>query len=228
MRSENVFEALSDIDERYIQEAAHVSVKKKTRPMWVKISAVAASVFVTIGAALFALNQNMPWAPHLDGQTNYGNTTAYVGWSDNQALYEGALNRELLSSAPNEHLPIFKIDTMAELAQFKTAYENILAFDQGYGTALSFDGAMSKAQWDREIFYQDYSLLIVYVPANSGSFRFIVDEVKTEEASICISVGQKQDPENSTEDMAGWLLLIEVEDEEISKYTSFDAVLSSK
>ena len=227
MRKEEIFETLGEIDEQYIH-AAHATVKKKTRPLWMKISAVAASVCVTVGAALFALNQNMPWAPHHDGQANYGNTAAYVGWTDNPALYEGALNRELLASEPNKHLPIFKIDTIDELAQFKTTYENILAFDQGYGEALSFDSAMSKAQWDREIFYQGYSLLIVYVPANSGSSQFIVDKVKTEDASICISVGQKQNSEISTENMTGWLLLIEVEDEEISKYTSFDAVFSSK
>lgn len=227
MKKEQIFEALGDIDEQYIQ-AAHATVKKKKRPMWVKITAAAACLCLTLGATMYALNQNMPWAPHFDEQTNYGNTTAYVGWTDNQALYEGALNREVLAGAPNEHLPIFKIDTVDELAQFKATYENVLSFEEGYDTALSFNDAMSKAQWDGEAFYQGHSLLIVYVPANSGSLRFIVEEVKTEGTSICISIGQGNEPEHVTEEKTGWFVLIEVEDTEIAKYTAFDAVLSSK
>ena len=227
MRKEEIFEAFGDIDEQYIQ-AAHATVKKRKRPMWVNITAAAACVWLTLGATMYALNQNMPWAPHFDVQTNYGNTTAYVGWSDNQALYEGALNREVLAGAPNEHLPIFKMDTVDDLAQFKATYENVLSFDQGYGTALSFDDAVAKAQWDGEGFYQGHSLLIVYVPASDGSLRFVVESVETEGTSICISIGQKNEPENSTDEKVGWFVLIEVEDEEISKYTSFDAVLSSK
>lgn len=224
MRKEEIFEAFGDIDEQYIQ-AAHATVKKRKCPMWVKITAAAACLCLTLGATMYALNQNMPWAPHFDVKTNYGNTTAYVGWTDNPALYEGALNRETLASAQGDHLPIFKMDTVDELAQFRATYENILSFDQGYGTALSFDDAVAKAQWNTEAFYNGYTMLAVYVPASDGSLQFVVESVNTEGASICISIGRKNEPEISIDEKVGWFVLIEVEDEEISKYTSFDAVL---
>lgn len=230
MNKEQLYEALGEIDETYVNNA-NKSSKKGTimwfaKSTWLKFGSMAACFCLMVLSVVFILNNNMAWGPTHDDETNYGNTISYVGWTDNAALYEGALNYELLQNEPNRHLPIFKIDTIEELEQFKATFENIVTMDQGYDTVLSFHAAMSKAQWDRKIFYENSALLIIYIPANSGSFRYAIQEVKTSDTSICIQVEQVNEPEFITEDPAGWFLLVEVEDEEISKYTSFDAKLS--
>ena len=70
--------------------------------------------------------------------------------------------------------------------------------------------------------------MIIYVPSSNGSLRFGVKEVIATERSICVCVEQKNDPEVFTEDMAGWLILVEVKDEEIREDTSFDAILTER
>ena len=229
MKKEQLYEALGEIDETYINNAK--SSKKGivmwfTKSPWLKFGSLAACFCLMVLAVVFVLNNDMTLGPELVVSHNYANTISYVGWTDNSTLYKGALNYELLQNEPNEHLPILKIDTMEELENFKKTYKDILLFDQGYDTVKSFSEAMDKAQFDRESFYEEHSLLIIYIPANSGSFRYAIHEVKTENASLCIEVKQANDPEVITEDMAGWLLLVCVEDVEISKYTSLDAKLS--
>ena len=230
MKKETLYEALGDIKDSYIRDA-HAVQKKKSAPHFfqsvaLKWGAVAAGLCLVVTAVVFVLNNNIAWGPTHDNEQQYGNTVAYVGWSEDPTLCGSALNSDLLQSEPGEHLPIFKIDTLAELEQFKATFETILDLDQGYDTALSFNAAMSKAQWDREIFYEKNSLLIIYIPASSGSFRHAIQEVKTTDTSICIHVKQANNPDVITDDMAGWFLLAEVEDEEIQKYTSFDATFS--
>ena len=57
------------------------------------------------------------------------------------------------------------------------------------------------------------------------ALRFFVDEIITNDNSLCFSVGQKDNQEVVTDDMAGWMLLVKATKEELGKYTSFDAVL---
>ena len=230
MKKETLYEALGDIKDSYIRDA-HAVQKKKNAPHFfqsvaLKWGAVAAGLCLVVTAVVFVLNNNIAWGPTHDAEENYGNTIAYVGWSEDPTLYGSALNSDLLQSEPGEHLPIFKIDTPAELEEFKATFEGILDLDQGYDTALSFNAAMSKAQWDREIFYEKNSLLIIYIPADSVSFRYAIRKVETTDTSVCIHVEQVNDPDAISEGMAGWFLLAQVEDEEIQKYTSLDAILS--
>ena len=162
--------------------------------------------------------------PHDPG---YANTVAYAGWSDDPIISDGALNKEQLQSDGVTHLPIFRMDTIEDLGQFKLKYKDVLAMDYGYNSVLSFEEALNKAQWDREEFFKEHSLLVIYVTAGSGSLRFGVNDVEVLDGSVCVYVEQKNNPEIVTDDMAGWFILVEVEDEEIRGCNSFDAVFGS-
>ena len=155
----------------------------------------------------------------------YGNTVAYAGWSDYPTIADGALNKGQLANESGNHLPIFKFDTLDDLNQFKAKYDGVLALDQGYNSALSFNEALTKAQWDREGFFADHSLLAVYVPANSGSLRFGVHKIEANDTSLCVYVEQANHPEVVSDDMAGWFVFVEIADEEISSCYAFDAIL---
>lgn len=155
----------------------------------------------------------------------YATTVAYAGWSDDPVIADGSINKGQLTNENGEHLPIFKFDTLDDLNQFKAKYGGVLALDQGYNSVLSFNEALSKAQWDREDFFKDHSLLAVYVPANSGSYRFAVQGVGILKSSLCVYVEQINRPGEVSDDMAGWFVLVEVADEEIRSCYIFDAIL---
>ena len=105
MKKEQLYEVLSEIDETYIDNAnkytKKVTTMRFTNSKWLKFGSIAACFCLIVLAAVFILNNNTVSGPMLDLSDNYANTISYVGWSDNSALYEGALNYELLQNEPN-------------------------------------------------------------------------------------------------------------------------------
>lgn len=156
----------------------------------------------------------------------YANTVSYAGWTDDPAVASGAINSDKLQNAEETHLPIFKIDTLDDLVNFRAQYGSVFSLDQEYNSVKSFEGAIEKAQFDREDFFKEHTLLVVYVTANSGSYRFSVGDVHVEDNSLCVYVEQTNDPKVVTDDMAGWFMIVEIEDKEIRNYSSYDAILN--
>ena len=226
MKTPRIVNAIGYVDEELINSANVVATetKKNVRYKWsVMIASLCFALVVAFSVPKF-ISQLSPQ----DEEQNYGNTISYVGWTDNQILYDNALNKDLLQSQPNDHLPMFKMDTVEQLEQFKNTFNSVFDFNTGYDSVLSFNGALSKAQWEREAFFKDYTLIIVYIPTNDSSLRFFVQDVITTDNSICISIQQKSVEQSQANDKAGWFLLMQVTDEEINKYTSFDAVHYTK
>ena len=180
-------------------------------------------IFVLALSCAFTLVSCIP-----KGDPKYANTVSYAGWTDDPAIASGALNGESLQNAEETHLPIFKIDTLEDLEQFKTKYSNILSMDQGYNSILSFNDALAKAQFDREDFFEKNTLLVVYVTAISGSYRFGVGGINATDDSVCVYVEKTNAPKVLTDDMAGWFILGAVENDQIKNCSSFDAILIKK
>ena len=74
-------------------------------------------------------------------------------------------------------------------------------------------------------FFRDHSLLVVYVPANSGSYRFGNNGISIFDGALRVFVEQKNAPEVGTDDMAGWFILVGITDKDARECTSFDAIL---
>ena len=146
---------------------------------------------------------------------------AYANWTEG-GMMRDCLNggRMILSSV--RHLPVYKLDTPEDLARFKDRYQDILTLDQGYDEVPSF-GEIT-ASYD-DSFFADHSLVLAYVEASSGSFRYAIQGVSCEGSTFCLDVVQTNDPETYTDDMAGWLVIAEVLDSEVADCTLFDARL---
>ena len=155
----------------------------------------------------------------------YGNTVAYAGWTDDEQIYENTLNKDILQGKDGVHLPVYKVDTLEDFTAFKDSYGDVFTMNEGRDQYLSFDGAVAKAQWDNEAFYNKYTMLVVYVPAENGSLRFHVADVQTRNETFDIYVGQGH-ASLVSDDMAGWFILMEVKDEEMREYKYFNANLS--
>ena len=174
---------------------------------------------------ILALLLILPLAACNPVDPGYSNTVAYAGWSDDPSIVEGALNSDLLQNGNGEHLPIFKLDTIGDLDRFKKAYGDVLTMDRGYNDVESLEKKLSQAQWDDAGFYAQNTLLIVYVPANSGSYRFGNNGISIFDGALCVFVEQKNAPEIVTDDMAGWFILVGIPDKDARECFSFDAIL---
>ena len=149
---------------------------------------------------------------------------AYANWTDSDEIYFGALNRDKMVRSNIRHLPVYKFDTLAELEQFKTAFDGVLAMDYGYDEVPSFADVTGGCD---EAFFAENTLMLVYVSAGSGTYRFAVSSVYCDETALCVHVAQTNHPEVVTDDMAGWFLTVAVPDSMVATCTDFDADLDA-
>lgn len=148
---------------------------------------------------------------------------AYANHYRGENLFFGALNRETFWISSVLHLPIFKMESRAELEQFKNGYCADLTIDSGYGEVPSFNKITAAMD---DAFFEQYTLLVVYIGANSGSYRYALDSVAVNGEHLCVHVRQVNFPEAVTMDMAGWFLTVPVEKSALEGVRYFDADLN--
>lgn len=150
-------------------------------------------------------------------------TVSYANWAHAPMESFGALNTDKLAISSVRHLPIYKFDTLKDLEQFKL-FDDKFTLGSGYNEVPSFNDAVAKYD---DTFFEENSLMLVYVAANSGTYRFGVNSVFCDGNSFSIHVEQTNNPEAVTADMAGWFITIAVPDSMIENCTEFDADLNN-
>lgn len=149
---------------------------------------------------------------------------SWANWTDDGKICSDALNTEKMTESSILHLPIYRFDTAEDLEQFRTDFANLLSMDTGYDEIPSFNDIAAKYD---ETFFAENSLMLVYVSANSGSYRYGVDTVFCNGDSFYIHIKQLNSPEVVTCDMAGWFVTVAVSDRMIEDCTEFDADLNN-
>ena len=157
------------------------------------------------------------------GEKNFESTVSYVGYIEGYEIWLGALNKETFYESKVRHLPIFKFDTLAEFEGFEGAIGEE-RLNGSYNEMPSFNE--NTAKYD-EAFFEDNSLLLVYVAANSGSYRYDLHSVYLNENALCVHIEQTNSPEIATADMAGWFITVAVPDTVIESCSVFDADLNN-
>ena len=152
----------------------------------------------------------------------FGVQVSHGGWTDDDAMYTLALNTALMSENSVRHLPIYRFDLQSDLTQFCEHFGETMALDQPYDGVKSFTDVA--AAYD-EAFFEEHSLIVVYVAANSGSYRYGVESIAYGGAALTVHVQQTNDPEGVTEDMEGWFVTAAVKDAELEHCTGYDADL---
>lgn len=130
------------------------------------------------------------------------------------------LNAEWMYMDSVQHWPLFMFETAQEMQDFKTGFADALTFDSGYDEVPSFDQVA--AEYD-DAFFGDNTLLLCYVTASSGSYRFGIADVSVREDTLCVYVEQLNHPQVRTADVQGWFVLIEVRKADIANCKHFDA-----
>lgn len=148
------------------------------------------------------------------------NELVWVNYSGSAEFYFNALNRDKLDVNSIQHLAIFKFDSLKELEQFKTDFADDFSFNQTRDDVQSFEMATENINDD---YFKSDSLFIVYVPSNSGSYRYKVQKVATDGEYFTVYVKQANNPQIVSDDMAGWFLMLTIPKTQIEKCTVFDA-----
>ncbi|MBR6556037.1 MAG: hypothetical protein IKT60_01265, partial [Clostridia bacterium] len=120
---------------------------------------------------------------------------------------------------------IYKFDSLKDLKQFKESFGDILTMDSGWDEVPSFDEATAK--YDTK-FFEENSLMLVYVSASNCTHRFGLGSVGWDEKSFCINVVETTGKEFVDAAMAGWFLTVAVEKETVASCTEFDADLNNE
>ena len=157
---------------------------------------------------------------------NPDTTVTEVGTSDAAALYSGALNADQMAISSVVHFPIYKFDTLEELTQFKNSLEHpdrLSSRSYKYDEMPSFNEVTE--QYD-ETFFSENTLLLVYVVASTGTYRFAVDAITGDGTGLCVHIAETTHAEVVTDDMAGWFITVAIPDSAAAAYTEFDAVLA--
>jgi hypothetical protein len=147
---------------------------------------------------------------------------AYANWTEDSRVFADCSNAGMMTISSVPHLPVYKLDTLKDLEQFKENFRDILTLDHGYDEVPSFNDIT--ALYD-DTFFADHTLLLAYVTAPSGSFRYSIQDISYGGSTFCLDVVQTNDPETHTDDMAGWFVIAEVLDSDIADYILFDAQL---
>ena len=157
---------------------------------------------------------------HFDENTK--TNIAYVNWTGDNSIYVRGLNSVYLAVSSVQYLPIYKAETKAELDSFVSDFKDLLEFDREYDGYPSFNDIIADCD---EKFFEDKFIVMVYVTAGSGSFRFAIDDVLYENGSMTVSVKQINNPEAYTDDMAGWIAVAELNKADFEDCTLYYAFL---
>ena len=174
------------------------------------------------GTTSTALSESATVSEVDGGSLAYTAKAAYAnaaGEGYNRIMSE-CLNADRMYENSVQHWPLFKFETAQEIQDFKTRFADALTFDQGYNEVPSFD--TYAAEYD-DAFFGDNTLLLCYVTASSGSYRFGVADVSVSGDTLCLYVKQLNHPQVRTADVQGWFVLIEVRKADIAKCKHFDA-----
>lgn len=143
--------------------------------------------------------------------------------SSSEALDSGALNEDQMTISSVLHFPIYKFDTLEELTQFKDSLDYPEMLSLAYDEVPSFNEVTAKYD---EAFFSENTLLLVYVVASTGTYRFAVDTITGDGTGLCVHIAETTHAEVVTDDMAGWFITVAVPDSAAATYTEFDAVLA--
>ena len=139
-------------------------------------------------------------------------------------INENALNASKLGESKSRNLPIYKFDTLSDLEKFKSDFGGKNGFNSDWDEVPSFNDATKSYDED---FFEIYTLMLVYVEASSGSYRFGFKDVTIDGNDFCIHVEQTNRTLFGTTDMAGWFITVAVPDSMVANITEFNADMVS-
>lgn len=154
---------------------------------------------------------------HVPPSNWYDATLCLSGYTSDQGYWDFALNQDMTPTG----MPIYKVESAQEFASFKETMKSYFSFNAKKQNALSFNEVTADCDGT---FFSANTLLIVYIVASSGTYRFRIPAIHIQEGVLTVTVEQYNDDGEHTCDMSGWLAVIEIPKEKLNGVTSCNAV----
>lgn len=153
----------------------------------------------------------------------YDVALSYANWTEDERIYTNSLNIGGMQTNNLLHLPIYKFDTLNDLEQFKVAFGEILTMDASWDEVPSFNDATQ--QYDK-VFFDEYTLILVYVPADNSTHRFGLSSIGLDDTQCHIHLEETTGAEDVDTAMAGYFLTVALPDRYIAQCRAFDATIT--
>ena len=148
-------------------------------------------------------------------------SSCYVDNNDLELIRERAENGKKSDIFGNLCHPIFKMDTKADLEQFKADFGEIFDIYNTYNTANSFEE--NTLEYD-ELFFENNTLFVIYVGDTSSSIVYGVDSVCVREDFLFeIDIKQINNPGAMCDDITGYLFTVAIPTALVGDCDWFDA-----
>ena len=157
-------------------------------------------------------------------EREFSAAVAWANYAEDSTPYTTSLNIDRMTQSSIRHLPLWQVSSTTELAGWQETFGDLLSLEQGYDEVPSFTAVTAEMD---ENFFREQSVLLVYVPSNSCTYRYIVNSVDLCANQLCVHVQQANDPEAVDCAMAGWLMAVTVPKEILEGITDFDADLNN-
>lgn len=152
---------------------------------------------------------------HIDKISIIDSFVANAGYCSDDDLVEESLNFEKFGSMKQEHLIIYKFDSLTEFEKFKLKYQN----------RISFEELENKVNFEDESYFVNASLLLVYKFTTNTSLSYDVCGVYVDNKTLCVHVNKNITSSDNSKMKDGWFLAILVEKEIIKDITNFDSIM---
>lgn len=140
---------------------------------------------------------------------------ANAGYCSDDDLVSESLNFDKFSNRKQEHLIIYKFDSLTEFTNFKLQYQDRLSFEELENTVNFTDDS----------YFTNTSLLLIYKFTTNTSLRYDMYGVYVDNGTLCVHVEQNVTSDDNDKTKDGWFLAVFLEKESIKDITYFDAVL---
>ncbi|MBR6514067.1 MAG: hypothetical protein IKT46_04445 [Clostridia bacterium] len=147
---------------------------------------------------------------------------AYAGTPSTNKIYLNSLNRDKLPEGVR-HLPIYRVDTVEELENFKNEFAEELSMDGNYDEVPSFNEVTKKY---KESFFEDNTVFIIYIDSTNTTHRYGIESISNLEGHFCIYLQETTGAECVDTAMAGWFLTVAVNKEYVAESAEFDSILN--
>lgn len=147
-------------------------------------------------------------------------TYSWFGIGNQNSIIKNSLNIDKMDSNSIEHLPILKFQSTEDLDYFTSNIFVSYTLDSAFNGVPSFNVATQKYNAE---YFKENTLLLISIPATSGSVRHFVKDVVIKDGNLCVSVDVNS-PNAVTMDLVSWFILVSVDNKYIENVTSFDAV----
>ena len=228
MSGKELLEGMSYVDERFVDEAEHQTIKKRSVSPWMKLLPVAACLCILL-VGVVSIWDMLPFnAKSTEGSMMGDQESALdnglvdggeesesqkpAGGDPQSWLYQTQYIRTDGGDESSQYPSYVIIHSRAELEQY---YEdNKMVYDLEHHEQVYSDTTIgfldAKEQYD-DAFFADRDLIILVLEEGSGSIRHEVNSIRPYYDNTWQLTVRRITPEVCTDDMAQWHLLIEVQ-----------------